>query len=461
MWLWASTLRGGAPSLGSLQSAFAATDIADLARNSFLGADLEQLRGRCAVVSVADQLTAARTLLELDGVVRRLVLCTPDLPNEYLPQIIRDSEADTFVGPASSVLANGFRIDTSIDPGSNVMFRIAGRRQSHDTEWTLLTSGTTGAPKLVLHTLASLTSAIVDTPADSETVTWSTFYDIRRYGGLQIYLRALRMGSMVLSAQDESVANFLARAGRAGVTHISGTASHWRRVLMSGSASLISPRYIRLSGEIADQGILDGLSAAFPSAEIVHAFASTEAGVAFEVTDRKTGFPESLLDNPNRGVELKVQGDTLRIRSPGNALRYLGPMMPEIRGPDGYVDTGDRLELREGRYTFVGRSGGVINVGGLKVYPEEVEATINAHPWVQMSRVRSRRNAITGAVVTAEVVLKVHRESGNLCPDQDELRRQIIDRCASELPSHKVPAIIKFVDSLELTAAGKLVRTNA
>ena len=59
-----------------------------------------------------------------------------------------------------------------------------------------------------------------------------------------------------------------------------------------------------------------------------------------------------------------------------------------------------------GRYYFMGRRGGVINVGGLKVHPEEVEAVINAHPWVRMSLVKSRRNPITGAVVTADVVLQ-------------------------------------------------------
>ena len=53
----------------------------------------------------------------------------------------------------------------------------------------------------------------------------------------------------------------------------------------------------------------------------------------------------------------------------------------------------------------MGRRGGVINVGGLKVHPEEVEAVINAHPWVRMSLVKARRNPITGAVVTADVVL--------------------------------------------------------
>ena len=64
--------------------------------------------------------------------------------------------------------------------------RVRGRR-----EWVMFTSGTTGAPKMVAHTLAALTGAIKPADAQAEKIVWGTFYDIRRYGGLQILLRAL------------------------------------------------------------------------------------------------------------------------------------------------------------------------------------------------------------------------------------------------------------------------------
>ncbi len=209
----------------------------------------------------------------------------------------------------------------------------------------------------------------------------------------------------MLASAGEAIVDFLARAGAAGVTHISGTPSHWRKALMSGAAQRLSPAYVRLSGEIADQGILDALRAAFPQAVVAHAFASTEAGVGFEVRDGRAGFPASLVGKSERGVELDVSRGMLRIRSPGNASAYLGAGAPSLRDPEGFVDLGDRVELRDGRYYFVGRSGGIINVGGLKVHPEEVEAVINSHPRVRVSLVRPRRNPITGAVVTADVVL--------------------------------------------------------
>jgi acyl-coenzyme A synthetase/AMP-(fatty) acid ligase len=298
-------------------------------------------------------------------------------------------------------------------------------------------------------------------PQQGAAAVWSTFYDIRRYGGLQIYLRALHAGSLVLSSAGEATSDFLARAAAAGVTHISGTPSHWRKALMSGAAERFAPAYVRLSGEIADQGILDALQAAFPWAVVAHAFASTEAGVAFEVRDGHAGFPATLVGKSADGAELEVSRGTLRIRSPGNAAAYLGEGAPPLRDPEGFVDLGDRLELRDGRYYFVGRSGGIINVGGLKVHPEEVEAVINSHPLVRMSLVRSRRNPITGAVVTAEVVLANGATAEREPAGDERIRQQILAACRTTLAAHKVPALIRFVPSLEMSASGKLVRPSA
>ena len=89
---------------------------------------------------------------------------------------------------------------------------------------------------------------------------------------------------------------------------------------------------------------------------------------------------------------------------------------------DGFVDTGDIVELRGDRYYFVGRRGGIINVGGLKVHPEEVEAVINRHPDVRMSLVRSRKNPITGAVVVADVVLRRRPRRGAAAGDGAQAR---------------------------------------
>jgi acyl-CoA synthetase (AMP-forming)/AMP-acid ligase II len=286
---------------------------------------------------------------------------------------------------------------------------------------------------------------------------WATFYDIRRYGGLQIFLRAIvGGGSMVLSDADEALVDHVARLKARGVTHMSGTPSHWRKLLMSGAASGFAPRYVRLSGEIADQAVLDGLKHAFPAASIGHAYASTEAGVGFAVNDGKEGFPAGLIGQGG-AVEMKVVDGSLRIRSKRAAHAYIGRSAAALVDEDGFVDTGDMVELRGDRYYFVGRRNGIINVGGLKVHPEEIEAVINRHPEVRMSRAKSRRSPITGAIVVADVVLAAGCDAGR----GDAVRNEILAECRARLATHKVPAMIRFVPALDVTPAGKLARADA
>ena len=218
----------------------------------------------------------------------------PDVDRAYLAALIADAEIDAVVidDPALQAaydLPVSFVCSPKLAPlGQSVP---AGIR----TEWILLTSGTTGVPKMVVHSLGGLAAAIAPRTV-SDAMVWGTFYDIRRYGGLQIFLRAVLGGaSLILSSAGEPVADHLARLARHGVTHLSGTPSHWRRALMSPDIGKISPRYVRLSGEIADQAILDNLRTAFPQASIGHAYASTEAGVGFAVNDGLAGFPGGLL----------------------------------------------------------------------------------------------------------------------------------------------------------------------
>ena len=448
---------GGTPPSGYLIGAHHRIPLGDLLHGSAIASGAQNLRGRSVLIASADPYLTALALIELDGLARRIILYPPDLALEQLPYVMRYAEVDAVVSDGSFL--NGVSIGAAQHAlcSPALVPRLNSGQERLPTEWILLTSGTTGRPKMVLHTLASLTGAIEVNQSHSKVI-WGTFYDIRRYGGLQIYLRAvLTHSSLLLIGPQEPVADFLQRAGEAGVTHISGTPTHWRRALMSPAAGRIAPRYIRLSGEIADQGILNSLHAFYPGAAISHAFATTEAGVAFDVRDELSGFPASML-NGSSDVDLKVVDATLRIRSSRTAQRYLGENPPALRDPEGFVDTGDVLELRDARYHFQGRRDGVINVGGLKVHPEEVEAVLNRHPQVLLSLVKAKKNPITGALVVADVLLK-----SPSAPEGEEartLQQTIRQLCRESLAPHKVPAAIRFVPTLAISETGKLVRSH-
>jgi acyl-coenzyme A synthetase/AMP-(fatty) acid ligase len=456
--LWQVLTAAGAKPAGTFSGPGTELALSALASGSIIGSALADLRSRSVLVATREQLPAAVALVELDGVARRVVLCPPDVPPDHYADVIKSAGVDIVLGDQAARNRNSEIRFVAIGRFEHPL--AVGRVAIETTEWILLTSGSTGRPKLVSHTLASLAGDLGHDSDLGRDAVWSTFYDIRRYGGLQVFLRAAVGGSsLVLSSADEPVQQFLARAAAGGVTHISGTPSHWRRALMSGAAQSITPQYVRLSGEIADQAILNALRTTYPKARIAHAFASTEAGVAFDVSDGLAGFPASLIGRPESRVMMKVEEGTLRIRSPRTARGYLDD--EQLMGPDGFVDTGDLLELRDGRYYFIGRRGGIINVGGLKVHPEEVEAVINAHPAVHMSLVHARRNPITGAVVVADVVLTSQPAPDRSNTGCDALMQEIVAACRRTLAAHKVPASIRFVPALEVSASGKLVRTDA
>ena len=429
-----------------------------LARGTSLGGRLAALAGRSVVVATSSQLTSALAMIELDGVARRIAILPPDTAADHLGALFACAEADAVVTDDGTPDHAAFYLPVRVICAPAIASADERSLPYMPTEWVLLTSGTSGVPKMAAHSLASLIAPIGAGRRLDGGVVWGTFYDIRRYGGLQIFLRTIVGGaSLVLSSAGEPIAEHLTRLGRCGVTHLSGTPSHWRRALMSPGIGKISPRYVRLSGEIADQAILDSLRTMFPEASIGHAYASTEAGVAFEVDDGLAGFPADVFDDDRDGVELKLVDGALRIRSPRTADRYIGAQHA-LRDRDGFVDTGDMVERRGDRYVFAGRRGGIINVGGLKIHPEEIEAVINRHPQVRMSLVRPKQSPVTGAIVIADVVLKA--DCARAGGEQQQIKNDILALCREALPRYKVPATISIVPALDVGATGKLARRH-
>jgi acyl-CoA synthetase (AMP-forming)/AMP-acid ligase II len=315
----------------------------------------------------------------------------------------------------------------------------------------LATSGTTGVPKLVSHTWATLTRTIRQGQGQGARC-WGLLYELGRFAGLQVFLQALAsQATLVLVDPRLGIEERIETLVRAGCDALSATPTLWRKLLMSTAGRALMLRQVTLGGEIADQAVLSALARRFPEARITHVYASTEAGVGFSVKDGRAGFPAHYLEVPPSGVELRVEGEgRLWVRPAVRGQCYLGAA--DLEGGDGWIDTGDQVELRDGRWHFRGRANGTINVGGDKVFPEEVERAILELPEVGLARVAGRRSSIMGQLVEAVVVPAMAGA------DSGELARRVRDHCRARLVAYKVPAVVRVVSSLATEATGKLDR---
>ena len=155
---------------------------------------------------------------------------------------------------------------------------------------------------------------------------------------------------------------------------------------------------------------------------------------------------------PDYRAEVR-QGDELYLRGPGMFDAYLRPWQPRAAVLDrhGWFRTGDLARIdADGDVFLLGRSHSVINVGGLKCFPEEIEAILCEVPGVAAAKVSGKENARFGAVPVAEI---------EPCNPADPPRVPDLSRhCRKALASYKVPVAFAFVDHLTRTASGKIKR---
>ena len=328
------------------------------------------------------------------------------------------------------------------------------RAQKVEQEWLLSTSGTTGTPKLVRYNLTSLMKTSKKDVSKGAHFSWGLCYDLNRFAGLQVYLQAIASGSplTILESSDELIDSVKLFVNK-NVNCLSATPSFWRKVLMTKGSKRLDMKRITLGGEISDQTVLNSLQKYYERSHIVHIYASTEAGVGFSVKDGLEGFPADYL-GPSKfsSVELKIMDDILWIKSDRAASAILNGMI--VTDDDGFVNTGDVVEMKRGRVLFVGRDSGAINVGGNKVIPEEIEAVLNSHPTIIHSKVFGKKNPVLGMLVSAEIV----NDKALGLVEEKAFKRELIAFCKGKLDAFKIPAMIKIVEHIAVNESGKVVR---
>jgi len=411
----------------------ATKDLPELAMQ--YGGLLQNVHGKRVAVAIRNISTLAEALILLDGICIQLLLLPSDADKNQTSHFIEVSKTEILLTDI---------LDFDNLSCETVYFSVNAATpptREHKTRWILPTSGTTGTPKLIPHTLESLSRSVKRESKKGQGLRWGLLYEMTRFAGLQVYLQAV-LGGSTLVLPDKSVLSFenqIIFFAEQGVNALSATPTMWRKILMTTAAKNLNLKLITLGGEIATQDILDALGSNFPTAKITHIYASTEFGVGFSVADCKEGFPAAWLDDPTKFFTIEEStGELLFSDKTEENCQKLG--------------TGDMISIQGDRALFLGRINGSINVGGNKVMPEEVERVLLDYPGVMLASVTAKKNPIMGNLVQAYIVL-----SPNLTSDTS-LKKSLLNHCRSYLAPFKVPAIINFVDSINISASGKIKR---
>jgi len=190
---------------------------------------------------------------------------------------------------------------------------------------------------------------------------------------------------------------------------------------------------------------------AFPKARLLQTFGTSETGITQTSMTSSTS-TDIKIDDPN--TEWKVVEGELWIKSQTQILGYLNAAMDRFTS-DGWFKTGDLANVTaDGTLQIKGRVQELINIGGEKVLPVEIETVLLELSLVNDCMVYGASNAITGQMVCADVVLK----SGD---SESEARSEIRRYCLQKLERYKVPSKINFVAAIPRSSRFKKTRVLA
>ncbi len=407
--------------------------------------------GKSILLYFSDAASLAKALIAFDGVAKAICPLSNEIREGDLEHILSLHSFDYAVtnvsGSKQSIFSKKGIVPISL-PDIGILKK-SNSGGSKLTKWLVPTSGTTSKPKLVEHTLHSLANSALKSENGAEgNEVWALFYDPTRYAGYQVLFKALLKGSTLISpGLNDPISERVQVCIDNNVTHISATATLWRKILMSPGAENIPLKNIVLGGEAADQPTLNALRAKYPKAKIIHVYASTEAGVAMSVSDGLAGFPIEYTEEQSAGTKLKIVNDRLYINSKAAGSSYIGER--ELFDSDGWVDTGDLVRLEEGRFFVIGRANGVINVGGDKILPERVRHLLLEHPKVSDAHIYGKKNPFTGMLLVADVKLARGADPKTIPNELKEFVRH-------QLSATHEPKIINIVDDIATNSTGKV-----
>ncbi len=340
--------------------------------------------------------------------------------------------------------ADGWRIERHTPPPPGDL--IAALRAEGAPGLVLFSSGSTGKSKAALHNFLFLLEKFQQPRHRRCTLT---FLLLDHIGGLNTLLYTLSNGGTVVTVRSRDPELVCATIERHGVELLPTSPTFLNLLLISEAYrhhDLSSLRTITYGTEVMPESTLLRLREALPHVELLQTYGLSEVGI---LRSKSRDSASLFVRIGGEGFETKVQDGTLWIRARSAMLGYLNA--PSPFDADGWMNTGDQVIVEGDYMRILGRRSEIINVGGQKVYPAEVESVLLQMENVRDAVVVGEASAITGQIVTARITL-AHEEAAA------DFRRRMAAFCRERLAPYKIPLKVSLSTGTQHNARYKRIR---
>lgn len=305
-------------------------------------------------------------------------------------------------------------------------------RKSGEAGLVIFTSGSTGEPKASLHQADRFLEKYRRQRPALRTLLAPP---VDHMAGLDTLFYTLTSGGLLVLPENRSPAGLASLIDRHQVELLPATPTLLRLMLLE-QAELGSLRMITYGSEVMPESTLAALRARLPHCRLLQKYGTTEFGSP-RTRSREDGSLWFRIDQDDFAI--RVVDGHLWVRTPQSMLGYLNAPQPVQE--DGWTCTGDRVEVDGDYLRILGRDSDLINVGGHKVYPSEVESVLLGLANVRDAVVSGERHPLMGQVVSARLLLQEPELPATL-------RARIRKACAERLPAYAVPVHIQVADEI-------------
>jgi len=311
----------------------------------------------------------------------------------------------------------------------------------------LFSSGSTGENKAALHNLSKFLQKFIERRYRLRTLIFLLFDHI---GGINTLFYTLSNGGTMVISPLRTPADICRHIEKYKVELLPTSPSFLNLLLISEAYKgydLSSLKKVTYGTEVMPESLLKRLHKIFPWVEFVQTYGLSELGILRS----KSKYSDSLwVKVGGEGFKIKVIDGVLWIKADAAMLGYLNA--PNPFDEEGWMNTGDLVEVEGDYIKILGRESDIINVGGQKVYPAEVESVLMEMDNVINASVRGEKNPITGNVVAARLTLAKPE-------DLSSLKKRVRKYCQARLESYKIPVKIEVTDDVQYSSRFKKLRT--